>query len=273
MARAKKDNGAIINADVMQCYDALPILSAQPTSEEREDIPHWLYSVVDATARISAADWVKMATWEIDTAYENGYAPYIVGGTGMYIKALMDGLSPMPDIPDDVRAAVRAREKEQGLAAIYADLQIKDPVIAARLKPGDTQRILRAMEVVEATGTPLSEWQAAPLMKPERDWQFHVVQLRPEKEAREIKIRKRLENMLAAGALDEIKALSDRIDKGEVPDDAPIIIAHGFRPFRDALKGKMTMEDAMEQTAIETRQYTKRQMTWLRHQIRADEVI
>ena len=253
----------------MQCYDALPVLTAQPTAAEQQGIPHVMYGMLDSNARMSAADWVAMAAKEIETAYARGQAPYIVGGTGMYIKALMDGLSPMPDIPDDVRADVRSRSVED----LYALLQDGDPASAARLKPGDTQRVMRAAEVLIATGTPLSEWQAAPLQKPSKDWQYHVVQLRPEKEVLEAKIRARLAQMLDNGALDEVRRLSDRIDAGDVAADAPVIVAHGFRKFRAALKGTMAMDDAIEATVIETRQYTKRQRTWLCHQIRADEII
>lgn len=267
--RAKDDNGVIINADAMQCYDALPMLTAQPGNQEKQNVPHRLYGVLDANDRMSAADWVQMAAQEIRNAYEAGQKPYLVGGSGMYVKALMDGLSPMPDIPADIRADVRARD----VADLYKILQDGDPMIAARLKPGDTQRIMRAAEVLLATGTPLSQWQAAPLQKPPHDWRYHVVQLRPQSDVREMKIRARLKAMLDAGVMEEVKALSDRIDQNDVPEDAPIIIAHGFRHLRAALKGQKTLEHAMEDTAVETRQYTKRQMTWIRNQIRADEII
>ena len=185
----------------------------------------------------------------------------------------MDGLSPIPDISEDIRAAVRTREKEEGLAAVYADLQTRDPVMAGRLKPGDTQRILRAMEVLEATGESLSAWQNIPPIKPHDGWDFHVIQMQPTKEVLEEKIRLRLAHMMKNGVMDEVAKLSERIDAGDVPHDAPIIVAHGFRHLRDFLKSKRNLEDALEDIVIETRQYTKRQRTWLRHQIRADEVI
>lgn len=263
------ENALIINADAMQCYDALPVLTAQPTPSERKNIPHALYSVLDARERMSVADWVAMAVREIETALAANRKPYLVGGTGMYVKALMEGLSPMPDIPEDIRAQVRGSD----LPGLYALLQENDPVSAARLKPGDTQRVMRAAEVFLATGTPLSEWQAIPPVKPHDGWDFHVIQLRPEKDVLEKKIRARLDAMLANGVLDEVKALADRIDEGQVPKDAPIIVAHGFRSLRDVVKGKRKLEDVREDIVIETRQYTKRQRTWLRHQIRADEVI
>jgi len=262
-------NAVIINADAMQCYDALPVLTAQPTAGERKNIPHALYSVLDARECLTAAGWVTRAVKEIETALAAHKKPYLVGGTGMYVKALMEGLSPMPDIPDDIRADIRGSRVED----LYRLLQDNDPASAARLKPGDTQRVMRAAEVFLATGTPLSEWQAVPPVKPHDGWDFHVVQLRPEKERLEKKIRTRLDAMLKNNVLDEVKALSDRIDAGDVPADAPVIVAHGFRSLRDVVKGRRKLDDVREDIVIETRQYTKRQRTWLRHQIRADEII
>jgi len=271
--RALRDNGIVINADAMQCYDALPILTAQPSVAECKNIPHRLYSVLDANARMSAADWVRMASVEIEAALAAGQTPYLVGGTGLYIKALMDGLSPIPDIPDDVRTRVRARLDDEGLESIYADLKARDIKMAGKLKAGDTQRILRAMEVLEATGQSLAAWQAMPTVKPPAHWQFHVIQMRPEREVLDAKIRARLRLMLDAGAMNEVRILAARIEKGEVAPDALVTVAHGFKNFSKVLQGTMALEDALEATAIEGRQYTKRQRTWLRHQIRADEII
>jgi tRNA dimethylallyltransferase len=269
VARGAVNDAIIINADAMQCYDALPVLTAQPTQTDQGGVPHKLYSALKSDQAVTAASWVEMAAKEIKAALAAGKNPYIVGGTGLYIKALMDGLSPIPDIPDDIRADVRARKRED----VYADLQTRDPVMAARLKPGDTQRILRAMEVLESTGESLSVWQSIPPQKPHGEWDYHVVQLRPEKDILERNIRARLAGMIDAGVMDEVKNLSDRIEAGDVPDDALIIMAHGFRNFRNVLQGNMAMDDAIEATVVETRQYTKRQRTWLRHQIRADEII
>lgn len=271
--RALQDNGTIINADAMQCYAALPILTAQPTQAERKGIPHTLYGVLDAGVQMSAADWVAMASAEIEKAHASGRTPYLVGGTGMYIKALMEGLSPMPDIPEETRTQVRARLEAEGLPEIYADLQSRDPAMASRLKAGDRQRVLRAMEVLEATGKSLAEWQAIPLKAPPAHWRFHVIAINPPREVLETKIRKRLDLMLEAGALDEVRKLSEAIDAGIVPQTAFVTVAHGFKHFRNVLKNEMSLEEAIEETAIETRQYTKRQRTWLRHQLSPDEHI
>jgi tRNA dimethylallyltransferase len=269
VARGAGDNAIIINADAMQCYGALPILTAQPAPDEQKNIPHRLYGTLAAQESLTAARWVDMAAREIEAAFAQGKNPYIVGGSGLYIKALMEGLSPMPDIPADIRDAVRARTRE----ALYAELQERDPVMAARLKPGDTQRIMRAMEVLDATGESLSVWQNLPAQKPHPHWSYHVVTLNPPKEVLERNIRARLDGMMKAGVMDEVKALSDDIDSGAVADDALIVMAHGFRALRAALKGQKSMADALEDTVIETRQYTKRQRTWLRHQITAHEAL
>ncbi len=271
---AARNNGVIINADAMQCYEALPILTAHPSADERAAAPHVLYGFLKSTQSISAAEWAKLAATEITKAFQNDQTPYIVGGTGLYIKALMDGLSPIPDIPAPVRQSVRARLPSEGLEIIYADLKNRDPAMADKLKPGDTQRILRAMEVLEATGKSLAAWQALPLVKPyPEDWQFHVTQLRPTPAALDQRIRTRLHVMLKMGAMDEVAQLSAAIDAGHVPENAPVTIALGFKNFRKVLKGDMSAVDAFEATAIESRQYTKRQRTWLRHQIRADVII
>jgi len=269
----QQKNPVIINADAMQCYAALPILTAQPSSGEQRGIPHLLYGFLEATETMNAAGWVERAAAAIKEAQQKNQNITIVGGTGFYIKALMDGLSPIPDIDPDIRAGLMARLNDAGLPALYAELQAIDPAIALRLKPGDTQRIIRALEVYEGTGTPLSDWQDIPLQKPADDWQFHVTHLNPSKDILESKIRTRLQSMLKNNVLDEIRALSDRIDKGEVPKNAALTIAHGFRYFRACLKNEISLDDALERTAIETRRYTKRQRTWLRHQLKSDEVL
>ncbi len=269
VARGARENAAIINADAMQCYDALPILTAQPRDDECAGLPHRLYGVLKSVQSVTAASWVDMAAQEINAAFADGRTPYIVGGTGLYIKALMEGLSPMPEIPVQIRDAVRARTRED----LYADLQSRDPVMAQRLKPGDTQRIMRAMEVLETTGESLSVWQAMSPRKPRGAWTYHVIAINPDKDILERNIRARLKGMVASGAVDEVRALSHELDAGNIPADALITMAHGFRALRRVVKGEMTLDDALEATAIETRQYTKRQRTWLRHQIRADEVL
>lgn len=271
--RAAQAGGVIINADVMQCYNTLPILTAQPDADDLARVPHQFYSVLNATEPLTAATWATHARALISDALQAGSPPFIVGGTGFYIKALMEGLSPMPNIAPSVRTGLMARLEAEGLAALYADLEKVDPASAARLKAGDTQRIVRALEVFEGTGQPLSYYQSLPLHTPPADWQFHVVALNPSPADLARAIAKRLNKMIEKGALDEVAALGHAITQGHVAHDAQIIKAHGFRPLWAALRGEMSLEAALERTATETRQYTKRQRTWLRHQITAHEVL
>lgn len=266
-------NACIINADAMQCYSALPILSAQPTAAEQQNIPHHLFGFLDATQNLNALDWAKLALSHITHALNNNQTPMLVGGTGFYIKALTHGISPIPDIAPHIRATLMAELNDIGLAPLYARLQSQDPAIAKRLKPNDTQRIVRALEVFAGTNTPLSHWQTLPPVRLHDDLEFHITALNPPKEILAKKITARLHVMLNSGLMDEVARLSQRIDNGEVPENANVTIAHGFKYFRAVLKNEMSLNDALEQTALETRQYTKRQRTWLRGQITPDEII
>lgn len=271
--RAQKTGGVIINADVMQLYRELPILTAQPTSQEQQAIPHRLYSVLAASDAMSAQDWTTLARNAINDALAKGQTPYITGGTGFYIKALLEGFSPVPASQPDIRAALMDELARHGLPALYAQLQVADPDIAARLKPGDTQRIIRALEVYRISGTPLSRWQAQPAHKPADAWQTHVTCLLPEREAHRAKIKARLDVMLDGGVLDEVAAFAKLIDTGQVPPTSQLIKAHGYRAFAALLRGETGRDEAIEHTVNETRQYAKRQKTWMRHQLAADEVI
>jgi len=273
LARAQKDGGVVINADVMQLYASLPILTAQPTAAERAAVPHALYGVLQARDATSAVGWCAMARDAIAKAHEEGRPAYLTGGTGLYIKVLMEGFSPMPDCDPSFRRQLYAELEQDGLPALYAELGRVDPELAARLKPNDTQRIMRGVEVFRATGRPLSQWQALPPVPPEDAWDYHVIQIHPRREPHREKIAARLNAMMDQGVLAEVAAFDALIDAGAVPPDAQVVKAHGFRLLRDALKNRLPLEEAVTRTIDETRQYAKRQMTWLRHQIRADEII
>lgn len=266
--KARAINGVIINADSMQIYDALPILTARPTDEEQAAAPHRLFAALPPTEKCTAERWRDMAIIEIERAFENGQTPILCGGTGFYIKALMEGLAPIPDIPEDIRAKTVALQEELGNPAFHAALAEIDPVMASRLNPQDTQRLIRAYEVMRATKKSLSYWQQLPHEGlPPADWEFEIdVIMRPREELHE-RINQRFDIMMEMGALEEIKALSARVDAGDIPLDAGIIVAHGFRPFRAYLKNEISFDEAAERTKAETRQYAKRQTTWIRHQL------
>ena len=259
-------NGVIINADSMQVYDGLRVLSARPSVDEKEGIPHRLFGAVEAGSPFSTADWHAMAMAEIETAWAEGRFPILVGGTGMYFKSLLDGLSPIPDVDGEVRAAVRAEMAERGPEVMHKELQIKDPAIAQRLEPGDSQRISRALEVVRSTGKPLSEWQKTnePGGLAQADAEGRVLKcvLNLPREVLYERINTRFMHMVDEGALDEVKAL---VAKGIDPT-LPVMKALGVPEFASYLAGECGLDAAIETAQMQTRRYAKRQTTWFTNQ-------
>lgn len=264
---AREHNGVIINADSMQLYDALPTLTAQPTKADREKIDHRLYGILDPSGKCSAWRWRDMALEEIRICQDEGKAPIIAGGTGFYLKALTEGLSPLPEVPDDVRAAATHLQAEAGNPAFHKLLATRDPEMASRLHPNDTQRLIRAWEVLEATGKSLSWWQGQPLVGPPEDLTFEKYFLSPPRAVLHQRCDQRFEMMIESGALEEVRELSTLISSGAVKNDAPITGALGFKPLSAWLEGEISREEAIEQAKAHTRQYAKRQVTWLRNQI------
>lgn len=245
----------------MQIYNALPRLTAQPDDADKSDIPHRLYAFLPPTLKYSAQQWRDDVIREITAAKEEGLHPVIVGGTGLYIKALVEGFSPMPDIDPEIREAAIALQQRLGNPGFHAALAKIDPQMAARLNPNDTQRLIRAYEVITATGQSLAEWQSAPVQGPPAGWRFDVTILTPPRDILHQRCDRRFDAMVEGGVLDEIAAHLD------LPDDALVTHALGFRPLRDFLKGLITRDDAIARAKAETRQYAKRQDTWFRHQI------
>ncbi|MAQ71579.1 MAG: tRNA (adenosine(37)-N6)-dimethylallyltransferase MiaA [Alphaproteobacteria bacterium] len=265
-----KKGGCVINADAMQLYKELPILTAQPSYEEQSQSPHRLYGVLDASERINAARWCILAKKEIERCFKEGLHPILTGGTGFYLKALTEGLSPIPDTSDEMRRNSLARARETGSEKFHLEVSQFDPELAKRVNPNDTQRLAHGWAVFHETGKALSEWQKLPKMPPPANWKFEVVLILPEREMLYERIKRRFDLMLENNVMDEVSDLSKRIDKNEVESDANIIIAHGFRALRDYLQGKKTLEEARETGITDTRHYAKRQYTWFRHQIKED---
>ena len=258
LALAEKHRGTVINADSMQVYADLRILTARPSPQEEARAPHRLFGHVDGADPYSAARWAIEARAAIAEAHRDGRLPILVGGTGMYLRTLIEGIAPVPEIDPDVRAAVRALP----VAAAHAELSRLDPAAAARLGPGDTSRVARALEVMRSTGRPLDEWQRrreggigdayriAPLiLLPDRDWLADRIDRRFRHMAR-----------LARG---EVEALLARTD---VPADAPVLRAIGVREVGLVLTGESNIEEAHFAGSLATRQYAKRQYTWFRRQ-------
>jgi tRNA dimethylallyltransferase len=267
---ARALGGTVINADSMQVYRELRVLTARPSPEEEAEIPHRLYGVLPAAEACSAARWRSLALAVISEAHAAGRLPILVGGTGLYLRAIERGLSPIPDIPADIRAGTRRRFADMGNAAFHAELAARDPEMAARLKPGDSQRLMRAAEVLAATGRSLADWQRSGEPDGRQEGlAFHTVALLPPRPELRRRIEARFAAMLAAGALEEVRGLASL----GLSRDLPAMKAHGVPELMRHLAGEITIEDASRRAVLATGQYAKRQETWLRHQIRKDHVV
>ncbi len=255
---AEAFDGVVINADSMQVYAELRVLTARPTAEDEARAPHYLYGHVPASDAYSTGRWLKDVGGAIGAAHAAGKLPVIVGGTGLYFKALLEGLSPVPEIPADVRAHWRDQAARVGAEGIFRHLQERDPVMAERLKLGDTQRITRALEVIDATGRSLAHWQSqsgTPLLDEAACVKIVAVL---DREALYARLDQRFLAMLEAGALDEAAQLMAPGLDGSVP----AMRAIGVRPLIRHLRGDCTLDAAIIDGQMETRRYAKRQMTW-----------
>ena len=261
LALAEKFNGCIINADSMQVYDTLNVLTARPSKEDLRRASHRLYGHVPVAAPYSVGQWQAEALAAIDQAQENGQRPILVGGTGLYFKSLIEGLVDIPSIPSYLRAGLRARLDSDGLAALYAELQSVDRALAERLPPTDTQRILRGLEVFEATGEPLTKWQKQDQNRPLTD--YCGILLMPDRDWLYARCNARYEAMLAAGAQQEVEELW----KLNLPPDANGLKALGVGQIMAYLQGEIDAETATARAQQATRRYAKRQMTWFRNQM------
>jgi tRNA dimethylallyltransferase len=260
---AEKLGGVIINADSMQVYRDLRIITARPTPEDEARVPHRLYGHVDAAENYSVGRWCADMQAAIAETARTGKVPIIVGGTGLYFKALTQGLAAVPPTPADVRAAVRAKLAAHGPESLHAELAARDPVMAARLKPGDRTRVARALEVFEATGRSLGEWQREGMRAILRPEGAIKVFLDPDRAELRGRIDARFDAMLAGGALDEVRALDAR----GLDPLLPAMKAHGVPWLRRHLRGEITFAEAAKGGKQDTRRYTKRQLTWFRHQM------
>jgi tRNA dimethylallyltransferase len=258
MVLAKAHHGTIINADSAQVYRDLRLISARPDREEEAEIPHLLYGYRDGAVACSAAEWAADARSAIDAACSSGRLPILVGGTGLYLRTLLDGIAPVPEIDPAVRARVRAMPVDEA----YALLRSTDAQGAERLRPTDKTRVARALEVMFSTGRPLSQWQQNPqggikdavqlvplVLLPPRDWLHQRCDLR-------------FERMMSEGGVDEVRRLLDR----HLNPALPVMRAIGVREIAAMLEGRMTREEALTMGKAATRQYAKRQYTWFRRQ-------
>ncbi len=264
---AKQLGGVIINADSLQVYNGLPILTAQPLPQERERIPHRLYGALAPDDLCNAQRWQKLALQEMEMAAKEKKTPIILGGTGLYIKALVSGFSPIPETGPEIRIHLTQMIASVGNTAFHQKLAEVDPVSAEKIPVGNTQRLIRAMEVFESSGKPLSFWHAqAPV--PVVGWHFHVVTLMSPRDVLYSRCDQRFGQMIELGVLEEVKKFEN-----ENPNPCALKSALGYKPLLDYLKGALTRQEAIKQSQQDTRNYAKRQVTWFRHQLKSDLVL
>ncbi len=260
---ARESGGVVINADSMQVYDTLRVLTARPADDEMEGVPHLLYGHVPATRAYSTGEWLRDVQEVLGCLKNEGRVPVFVGGTGLYFKALTGGLSDMPEISQDIRCRVRLRLKEEGAEILHAELARRDETVAASLEPKDGQRIVRALEVLEETGRSIAEFQGRQgpiVIDPARTRKLVVL---PDRKVLHQRIDSRFEKMLESGAIDEVRALLSL----HPSPDVPVMKAIGVAQIADMLEGRMSRDDVIERGSALTRQYAKRQMTWFRNQM------
>lgn len=265
---AEAVEGVVINADSMQVYSDLHLLTARPSASDMARVPHSLYGMLPGHELCSAGRWSDMAAAEITACRTAGRVPIVCGGSGLYLRALMQGLSPIPAIDPVVRMAVRSQMIEIGNEAFHAELAARDPHAARVLHVGDTQRLIRAMEVFQATGRSFYEWQEAPTTRPvEAD--FLVLVLDPPRDELYARCDARFDQIMQYGGLAEVKSLLRR----GLPPNAPIMKALGVAELKAHLYDKVPLEQAVADAKQMTRNFAKRQVTWCRGQISADHVI
>lgn len=258
---ALRTGGAIVNADALQLYQDLRVLSARPTAAEEALAPHRLYGVADAAEGWSVGRWQRAALAELEALAREGRTAVVVGGAGLYFRSLTHGLAEIPSVAAGVRARAAARWDELGEAAFRAELAGRDPAAAERIFPGDRQRLLRAWEVAEATGRSLSDWQAA-TEAPLAAGDYAAVVVEPPRAILYARCDARFDAMLAGGAVEEVRALVAR----RLDPDLPAMKAVGVRELGRFVAGELDLEAATALARQETRRYAKRQLTWFRRQ-------
>ena len=259
---ARDCGGYIINSDSMQVYDVLDQLTARPQADDLQTVPHYLYGHVSPLQLYSTGRWLQEVEALLARPELQGRVAVFTGGTGLYFKALLGGLSNMPQVKDEVRDYWRNRMAQDGAPLLHEELQKRDPAMAKRLKAGDSQRIVRALEVVDSTGRSLIEWQNSTgraLIDPDS---AEKLVLMPDRAWLRQRIAQRFDLMMQGNAVQEVQTLL-----GLQPDAAlPVMKAIGVREIESWLKGEISREQAVELSVIATRQYAKRQMTWFRNQ-------
>jgi len=273
LSLAQRHNGVIINIDSRQIYEGLAILTAQPSAEDLASASHELYSALHPNTPCSAGAWLDLAKPIIESTLKKGQTPIVTGGTGLYIKALIEGLSPIPPVPESVREAATSLHRTMGNPAFHDMLKSYDPLSAELYHPMHSARLIHAWEVLQATGKPLSYWQSLPKEPISKDWRYHISVLMPPRDELYQRCDIRFEMMMKNGVEEELKAFDARVERGEISPKASLIKTIGAEPLRAYMRGTLSKDDAIILAQTETRHYAKRQMTWFRHQIKpADNI-
>lgn len=260
---AQKHGGIIVNTDSMQVYSVLRLLTARPSDADMDMVPHRLYGHVPPSVAYSTGEWARAVNQLIRDGEFGNRTPIFVGGTGLYFRALTQGLSSMPEVAPEIRQRWRDRLQEEGSVSLHALLTQRDPVAASTIRPNDGQRIVRALEVEEASGKPISWWQGkrgTPLVDA---GSARKIVLEPERPLLAQRISNRFDGMVATGALDEV----DEMEKLELDPALPSMKAIGLRELMQYRRGELSLGEAVEQAKTLTRQYAKRQSTWFRTQL------
>ena len=261
--------GAVVNADAMQMYKNTPIISACPTAEDKAMVEHCLYEVWDASQNGSVVEWLELANAEIRRLWAEGKVPVVVGGTGMYIDNLINGVTPIPETAAEVKRKVQQMLAEQGVNALHNLLAELDPLTAQRLSPNDTTRVRRALEVFYDTGKPLSEWYQIPMVKKLPEARFEVIRIIPHKDELDERCFIRFDKMMQQGALAEVEALAKR----NLSPKLPAMRALGVPELLEYVAGKISLDEAVALGKLHTRQYAKRQRTWFNNKLNQGQVL
>ena len=264
---AKQYNGIVLNCDSMQIYKDIPIIAATPTKEDKQQVEHRLFELYDCDKRGNVVEWLDLCVAEIKSLWEENRLPVVVGGTGMYVDALLNGVTPIPEVSKNIRAKVNDLLEKEGLQSLYNYLKNKDSEIANKLHENDKTRIIRAVEIIETTGKKVSEWYKVPMIKKLPETKFLVIKIVPSLDDIEERCRFRLDKMVYEwGALKEIEMLLSK----NIDDDLPVMKALGVPELSLFLKNQCSLDEAIELAKLHTRQYAKRQRTWLKNKLDAD---
>ena len=267
IAAANAFNGVILNCDAMQIYKDIPIIAATPSNEEKKQAEHRLYELYDCSVRGNVVDWLNLCVAEIKNLWAENRLPVVVGGTGFYIDALINGVTPIPEVPQTIREKIKQRLQKEGLKSLYEYLLSVDERVALKIGANDKTRIVRAVEIYEYTGIKVSEWYQKPMIKKLPEADFCVVKIVSSIDEIAERCKKRLDKMVfEQGVLKEI----ENVIKRGLSSDLPAMKALGVPELSVFVKGEMDLSEALDLAKLHTRQYAKRQRTWLRNKLTAD---